>query len=81
MTKYKIAIQEQDLPKSIRGLLLQIDTDDYVIMLNRDLSEQDKESAFLHECLHIYHNDFEGMCLVDELEEDRHAMQVGSLRE
>lgn len=56
-----------------------IETDQEQTMKNIKLSivesrlpEDDRAAAFLHECLHLWHDDFKAEIPVNALEEERH---------
>ena len=46
-----------------------------MIVVNADLSEDEQAKAFLHECLHIYNDDFDHVSSegVQSVEERTHA--------
>ena len=72
MRKLQIVIEERKMPESINGVLVDQENDNFLILINSCLSDQDKISAFLHECMHIYRKDFECDEMVDQFEIDRH---------
>ena len=44
----------------------------YYIAINEDISPDEQAAAFLHECLHVYHNDFSSGKTVQQIESERH---------
>jgi len=68
-----IRIVEERLPETIKGFTGRKENDDYTILLNTELSDTEKAAAFLHEMLHIWHNDFASGKSVDQIEQERHA--------
>ena len=71
--KIGIMFKEEKLPGTINGLTVERGKDAYMILLRDDMTETEKAAAFLHEMLHIYHNDHESGKSLDELEKERHA--------
>lgn len=48
-------------------------TDQYIILINSNDTEQRQAATFLHECLHIWHRDHATSAPVDQIERERHA--------
>jgi len=64
------------LGKSLNGITAtnSIHPSEYIVALNADASDKQKTLAFLHEALHIYHNDFaDSSRSVAEIEAERRA--------
>ena len=53
---------------------------DFVIVINSDCSDLTQTAAFLHECLHAWHDDFHDSRSVDEIEAERHAELIQILK-
>ena len=70
---FKVSVIETSLPDSVRGVSAETEARGYTVILNRDLSEDEKAAAFLHEMLHIYHYDFNSGYDVDQIETARNA--------
>lgn len=68
----KVSVKEAHLPASIKGLCSQCSEDEYIILLRDELTDQEKEKAFIHEMLHIYRDDFSGHS-VGEIESTAHC--------
>lgn len=71
MRNISLSIAQQQLP--VPGLVAQKAEDDYTIILNTDLPDTERAAAFLHEMLHIWHNDFASGKSVDQIEQERHV--------
>ena len=69
-----------DMPNGLHGLVAQHGPVQYSILLNSKDSEDIKAASFLHECLHIYHDDFSSGQTADAIEAKRHA-EMGRLLE
>ena len=68
----QIQIKTAELPQTIHGLTTQ-QAGAYTIYINEDRTQDEQAAAFLHECLHIYHDDFNSTRTAGEIEEERHA--------
>lgn len=68
----QIQIKTAELPQTVHGLTTQ-QAGAYTIYINEDQTQDEQAAAFLHECLHIYHDDFNSTRTAGELEEERHA--------
>ena len=68
-----LRIITQDLPGSISALTASEGNDRYTVMINGKADQEDQIAGFLHECLHIWHNDFENSQDVNDLEILRHS--------
>lgn len=68
----QIQIKTAKLPQTVHGLTTQ-QAGAYTIYINEDQTQDEQAAAFLHECLHIYHDDFNNTRTAGELEEERHA--------
>ena len=62
---------EDTMPEGIYGMLSQYKNGDYLILLNENQSEDGKARSFLHECLHIWHNDLNSGDPVGKIEAER----------
>ena len=63
------------LPDGINGMLSGGDPERLIIMINSNLSAEEQEKAFLHECKHIWNDDLNSSlaaCDVGKLEQIRH---------
>lgn len=68
----KIRLIEQPLPAGINAALHESDNDNYIIFVNSEKTADERAAAFLHECLHIYHRDFDSTETADQIEHTRH---------
>ena len=71
------------LPDTTRGATdKQPDADGrerYTVAVNANMDELQKAAAFIHEALHIYHNDFEQPGTLEEIEGERRDELIGIL--
>ena len=70
-------IESREMPARISGISAPEnpscpESDDYLIVLNEKLNEEEKASAFVHELLHIWHRDHFADN-VQRIEAERHA--------
>lgn len=68
-----ITTKAEALPQTINGVLQQTGNDNYIIYLNSTKTDDERAAAFLHECLHIYHNDFDSNNAAGNIEQARHS--------
>lgn len=69
-----IHIQGAELPEDVNSLLFSKRPGEYSILTNTKKTEKEQAANFLHECLHIYHEDMEteNPADADQLERIRH---------
>ena len=72
--KMQIELAEIALPDPFDGATVS-DTggQDFLVVLNSEKDDLRRAAAFLHEMLHIYHNDFESSKSAAEIESERDA--------
>ena len=70
MREILLHIAEDKLPEGVRGMST-TDGNKAFIMVNSEMSEDERAAAFLHEMLHIWHGDHEGTGA--DVEAERHA--------
>jgi hypothetical protein len=70
--RIEILLEDADLPDAVDGVSALKGEDRYLVLVNSGKSDPEKVAAFLHECLHIYHEDHTGES-VQEIETERHA--------
>lgn len=70
-----VRLSEEPIPDlDLRGFCLpDNEPNSYIVWVNGQMSEEQKEETFLHEMLHLYHRDNEQPQNVQELEYKRHA--------
>ena len=68
----RIRIIKRDLPEAIQGVCKDNGGGSYIVWINQDLDEKGQAEAFIHEALHIYHNDFDKGLTSDEIEKRSH---------
>ena len=51
-----LRIVETELPEEVHGVSAQT-KDGFIIFLDERMTEDQRTASFLHECLHIYHED------------------------
>jgi len=68
-----IRVELMDLPGTIRGFTVMIDTDCYIIVINSRLNDIQQKNIYDHEIKHINNQDFNNMYDVNLLEHLRHA--------
>ena len=69
MREILLHIAEDRLPEDVRGMST-TDGNKAFIMVNSEMSEDERAAAFLHECLHLWHRDHETGA---DVEAERHA--------
>lgn len=74
----RIDLRTAALPHSFNGATVYDETaagagDEYLVMLNDTKDTKRQAAAFLHEALHIYHEDFKATRPVAEIEAERRA--------
>lgn len=67
-----ITISAHDMPEGLHGICTEQALNNYAIHLNSKDTEQQQAASFLHECLHIYHDDINDTRSADQIEADRH---------
>ncbi len=68
----KLRVIKAEFPGRGRGALFYDDNDgEYLVMINSKLSEDEQAASFLHECLHLWHDDFNSNVPVRKIEETR----------
>ena len=72
MRELSITIDEAELPPSVRGECAKDADGRFYIVINKCLSETERVKTFLHEMLHIYHDDFASEEPVAAIEAARH---------
>lgn len=70
--KIVIKIFKEYLPETIHAFTSQRDNATYWIFLNANESDEEQVASFIHECTHIYHEDFDSDLNADEIEAIRH---------
>lgn len=61
-----------DMPDGIHGFVSEIESNNYVIFINQNMSKDKQTKTFLHECLHIWRNDFYSGKSVQQIEAETH---------
>lgn len=69
----QLTICRDALPPGIHGIITTTGTDNYIIVTNQQETESQQAAAFLHECLHLFHDDLNGSDSADEIEAARHS--------
>lgn len=72
MMTMSLNIIETPLKDGVNGVLAAGSGRAYTIILNSNAAEDEKALSFLHECLHIYHQDIISTKDVEEIEKARH---------
>ena len=67
-----ISIISQNMPEGINGATIKKASDNYIIFLNDNQNQADITASFIHEMLHIYHDDFNSDMTATEIEAVRH---------
>lgn len=68
-----IKLFRESMPEKVYGLVSENGKNRFFIVVNADLSEDEQAKAFLHECLHIYNDDFNSNQDVNTIEARTHA--------
>lgn len=58
MVDLNLKVCKVKLPDTVNGCISKADNC-YTILINEKCSSGEQEQAFIHECLHIWHGDFE----------------------
>lgn len=66
-----LRIMTAELPVSISGFSMP-KNGKTIVVINEGLTESEQAAAFLHECLHIWHDDHNSQTDADTLERIRH---------
>ena len=80
MRRLSITIDEAELPLSVRGECAKDADGRFYVLVNKNLPEPEKALAFLHEALHIWHDDFTSEAPVSAIEAARHEELVNMLK-
>ena len=67
-----ITIENTPLPASINAVLHEAADNDFIICLNSEKTDDERAAGFIHECLHIYRDDFKRPEPADHIEQTRH---------
>lgn len=67
-----INITNTPLPAGINAALIEAGNDSFIICLNSKMTDDERTAGFLHECLHIYHDDINSNKSANKLEQTRH---------
>ena len=70
---FKVSIAETAFPEKVSGSVTEVEDGEYIICLHKGMTEDERTAAFLHEMLHIYHDDFRSGLSVRQNEAERHA--------
>lgn len=68
-----ITLYKTELPDTIHGFCRQRKDGKYIIFLNSAEEPAQQTATFLHECLHIYHDDHNSELDATEIEAIRHS--------
>ena len=55
----RVQVYAEHLPDGGHGMIIDADNGEYLMVINEDDPEDVQRTAFLHEMLHIYNDDFE----------------------
>lgn len=82
--KIDLRLASVQLPETVPGMSREQLTGEgcekYVVAINEDLCDLERAAAFIHEMLHIYHNDFQDARPVAEVEKERRKELIQLLR-
>ena len=68
-----LRLAETELPEGAEGFCLSTKAGEYTIIINQGLTEEKKLEAFIHEMIHLYHEDHENKELTgDQIEARAH---------
>lgn len=71
--KIELTLQTAALPDGIDAVCQQRGQDQYLMILRNNQTDDEQAASFLHECLHVLHDDFNSSLPVDVIEAQRHA--------
>jgi Zn-dependent peptidase ImmA (M78 family) len=74
-----IRLIKSELNEGCKGFCSMDTNHDFIILINKTMTEDEQTLAFLHEMLHVWHNDFRKKQDVNELEKIRHEELKGLL--
>lgn len=77
--RLNVHLAKVDLPDGMRGACCLSNRGGYYIIINTNLTAEEQEKAFIHEALHIWHDDFNSGKTVQEIETERHGGIYGKL--
>ena len=69
-----------DLPETVNGACTQTGENKFLVTINGIKTDQRQAAAFLHECLHIWHDDFSAGGSIDKIEAHRHREIIDLLQ-
>ena len=69
-----------DLPECINGMCHMDAPGRYIVVIDSKGTPQQQAAAFLHECLHIWHNDTATTLPADQIEQMRHREIIDLLQ-
>ena len=67
-----VRIVKTDFPEGGHGMCVQEEDNAFLVLLNDKSTEIKQASAFLHEMLHIWHDDFNSCRPINKIEAERH---------
>lgn len=71
MNELNMVIERAQLPAAVKGITVK-NHNSIKVFVNSGLSKDEQAAAFLHECLHIWNNDFNSGKAASEIEESTH---------
>lgn len=76
VAELQLRIVKVPLPASVNGVSTISQDGCYVVAVNSGLAEKEQTDAFIHEMLHIWHQDFETCGSLQHAEADRHQETI-----
>lgn len=70
-TQIIINLRREPLPDGLRSIVKEDAPGKYEIFLNANKGKAEQAAGFIHECLHIYHNDTSSPDDTGEIEQQR----------
>lgn len=78
--RLNVHLARVDLPDGVHGACCPSnDGGNYYIIVNANLTAEEQEKAFIHEALHIWHDDFNSGKTAQEIETERHGGKYGRM--
>ena len=71
--QFKIDLATAPLPEKVDAVSVETDSGNYIVCLNSEKPSDNQTAGFLHEMLHIFHDDFNSPEPVANIEADRQA--------
>lgn len=72
MKDFKVRVRLVDMVEGAQGTIFKVN-DSFCVVIDNKLSEDEQAAVFLHEMLHIWHDDSSKECKLAQVEKERAA--------